>query len=166
MRRDHERIAAPQVLLAHPVFHLFADNPALRMPEDQSRPSQFLNRKQVELFSQHAMVALLCFFEAVQIRVQILLREKRRAVNALQLLILLVPKPVSARDVEQLKRLDFSRRRNMRTTTKIEKLAGLVDRNLFIGLGELLDEVALHKVAFTLESLQTLRPLHKFARVG
>ena len=37
---------------------------------------------------------------------------------------------------------------------EIGKLAGAVDRNLFIGLGELLDEVALHEVAFFFELRQ------------
>ena len=53
----------------------------------------------------------------------------------------------------------------MRPAAEVEKLAGLVDRNLFIGLGELLDEVALHEVAFTLEALQAFIARQKFARV-
>ena len=48
---------------------------------------------------------------------------------------------------------------------KSRNLPGLVDRNLFIGLGELLDEVALHEVAFSLELLQALVARQKFARV-
>ncbi len=38
-------------------------------------------------------------------------------------------------------------------------------RNLFIGLGELLDEVALHEVAFRLEALQPFGARQKLARV-
>ena len=37
VRRADQRVAAAQVLFAHPVFHLFADDAALRMPEDQAR---------------------------------------------------------------------------------------------------------------------------------
>ena len=48
---------------------------------------------------------------------------------------------------------------------KVEKLARLVNRDLFIGLGELLDEMALHEVAFALELLQPFGAGKKFARV-
>ena len=77
-----------------------------------------------------------------------------------------VAQPVGAGDVEQLERLDLAGRRNVRAAAEIEELAGLVDRNLFIGLGELLDEVALHEVAFALELFQAFLARQKFARVG
>jgi len=100
------------------------------------------------------MVALFGFFDACQIGVEILLGEKRRAINPLELGILFVSQPVGAGDVEQLEGFDFSvagmcgPRRNPET-------AGFIDGDFFIGLGELLDEVALHEVAFTLELFQT-----------
>ena len=53
----------------------------------------------------------------------------------------------------------------MRPAAEIDKLAGAVDRNLFIGLGELLDEVALHEVAFFFELRQPLVARQKLARV-
>ncbi len=73
VRRTDERVAAAQVLFPHPILHLFADDAALRMPEDQARSGEFLNRKQIELFAEHAMVALLGFFDAVQVGVEIFL---------------------------------------------------------------------------------------------
>ena len=151
VRRVHQRVAALEVLVAHPVFHLLADDAALGMPEDQPRPGQFLDGEQVELLAQHAMVALLRLFQLVQVLVQVLLGEERRAVDALQLRILLVAQPVRAGDVQQLERLDPAGRRDMRPAAEVGELAGLVDRDLFVGLGELLDEVALHEVAFRLE---------------
>ena len=54
----------------------------------------------------------------------------------------------------------------MRSAAEIGKLAGAIDRNLFIGLGELLDEMALHEVAFFFELLQSLLARQKLARVG
>ena len=54
----------------------------------------------------------------------------------------------------------------MRATAEIEKLSRLVNGNLFIGLGELLDEVALHEIAFALELVQSLIARQKFASVG
>src|SRR6266851_2982824 len=112
------------------------------------------------------MVALLRFLDAGQIGVEILLREKRRAVDALQLLIFFVAEPVRAGNVEQLEGFDLSGRRQVGTAAEILKLAGLVNRNLLIGLGELLDEMALHEVAFALVFLQTFLARQKLAREG
>ena len=54
----------------------------------------------------------------------------------------------------------------MRTAAEIGELSGAVNRNLFIGLGELLDEMALHEVAFFFELLQALIARQKLARIG
>ena len=54
----------------------------------------------------------------------------------------------------------------MRAAAEVDELAGLVDGNFFIGLGELLDEVTLHEVAFGLEAFEALGARQKFARVG
>src|SRR6267378_5007061 len=54
----------------------------------------------------------------------------------------------------------------MGTAAEILELAGLVNRNLLIGLRELLDEVAFHKVAFALVLFQTFLARQKFAGVG
>ena len=96
VRRVDHLVAAPQALVAHPVFHDFADDAALGMPEDEAGPGEFLNAEQIELLAQHAMVALGRFFKAREVCVQILLREERRAVDALQLRILFVAEPVGA----------------------------------------------------------------------
>src|SRR3989441_11846790 len=123
------------------------------MPKNQPRPGQLLNGKQVKLLAQHAMVALLRFFDLVQIAVEIFLAEKGSSVNALQLRVLLVSQPVSPGDIQQLECLDCPRRRNVRPAAEVEKVASLVNRNFLIGLGELLDVVALHEVAFAPEFL-------------
>ena len=166
MRGVDQRVAALQVLVAHPVFHLLAHDAALGMPEDQPRPGQFLDGEQVELLAQHAMVALLGFLDLVQVLVQVLPGEERGAVDALQLRVVLVAQPVRAGDVEQLERLDAPGGRDVRPAAEVGELAGLVDGDLLVGRGELLDEVALHEVAFRLEALQALLAREKFARVG
>src|SRR5579864_9046090 len=99
MGRVNQRVAAVQVLGAHPVFHLFADQPAFGMPEDQSRSGQLLDAEEVELLAEHAMVALFGFFERDEVLVKIFLVEERGAVDALQLLVLFVAQPVGAGDV-------------------------------------------------------------------
>src|SRR5450432_4032113 len=93
MRRVDERISALEILFTHPVFHLFADDAALGMPEDQSRAGQFLNREQIQLLAQHAVVPLLGLFGLFEMVFKFLLREKRSPVNALQLWIFLVAQP-------------------------------------------------------------------------
>src|SRR5579864_6695540 len=54
----------------------------------------------------------------------------------------------------------------MWAAAEIEKFSGAVYGYLLIGRGELLDEVALHEVAFVLEALQALRARQKFSRIG
>ena len=53
------------------------------MPENQSRPRQLLDGKQVELLPQHAMVALPGLFLPVEKIVEVFLGEKRRPINSL-----------------------------------------------------------------------------------
>ena len=166
VRSEDQRVAAAEVLVAHPVFHLLADEAALGMPEDEAGAGELLNGEQVELLAEQAMVALLGLFELVEVVVELLLGVERGAVDALELRVLFVAQPVGSGDVEQLEGLDASGGRDVRAAAEVGELAGLVDRDFFIGLGELLDEVALHEVAFGLEALQAFGAGQKLARVG
>src|SRR5450432_504963 len=98
-------------------------------------------------------------------RVKVFFREEGSPVNSLQLLVLLVSQPVGARDVEQLECLDLPGRRNVRSAAEVGELAGAIDGNLFIGLGELLDEMALHEIAVFLKLGQPLVARQKLARI-
>ena len=73
VRRVDQRVAALQVLVAHPVFELLADDAALGMEEDQPGAGQFLDAEQVELLAELAVVALLGLFHLLEVRVQVLL---------------------------------------------------------------------------------------------
>ena len=156
--RVHQGVAALQIFVAHPVLHFFADDAALGVPEDQPRARQFLNGEQIELLSQRTMIALFGLVDLLQVVVEIFLREKRSSIDALQLRILLIAQPVGSGDVEQLECLDFSGGRDVRSAAEVGELTGAVDRDLFIGLGELLDEMALHEIAFFFEFGETLIP--------
>ncbi len=68
------------------------------------------------------MIAFLGLFELRQIFVQFLLGEERRAVDALQLRVLFVPFPISARDREQLECLDFLGGGQVRTAAEIDEV--------------------------------------------
>src|SRR5215213_296676 len=96
MRREDEPVASKQQLPAQVVFHLLADRAAFRMPEDQPLPVLFLNRKQIQFAAQATMIALLCLFTLFQPGIELFLREKGRAVDALHLLLRRVAFPVSA----------------------------------------------------------------------
>ena len=122
VRRVHQRVAAPQILVAHPVFELLADDAALGMEEDKSRPGQLLNAEQVEILAELAMVALLGFLDLLEMRVELFGGEKSGAVNALQLLILLTALPVSAGDGEQLEGLDLRSVRQVRAAAEIDEM--------------------------------------------
>src|SRR4051812_22332039 len=102
------------------------------------------------------MVALLGLFLLLEEVVEIFLGIKRSAVNALKLWVLFIAQPVSAGNIEQLESFDFSSRRNVRAAAEVREFAGSVDRNFFIGLGELLDEMALHEVAVFFELFESL----------
>ena len=73
VRRVDQRIAALQILIAHPIFDQLADDPALGVEENQPRTGQLLDAEQIELLAQLAMVALLGFFELGEVLVELLL---------------------------------------------------------------------------------------------
>ena len=121
------------------------------MPENQSRPGQFLDGKKIELLAQHAMVAFFRLLNIVQVLVEIFFRKEGRPVNSLELRIFLVAEPVRAGNVQQLESLDLAGGWNMRPAAEVDEFAGAIDGNLFIGLGELLYEMAFHEIAFFFE---------------
>ena len=90
--------------------------------EDQPRPGEFLDAEEVELLAQLAVVALLGLFELGQIVVELFLGEERRAVDALQLRVLLVAFPIGAGDGEQLERLDLFGGGHMRAAAEIDEM--------------------------------------------
>src|ERR1700693_2877371 len=122
MRGIDQRVAARQVLIAHPVLDQLAYEAALGMKEDQPRPGELLNAEQIQLLAQLAMIALLGLLHAFQVFGQLLFREVGRAVNALEFRVMLVALPVRARDGEQLERLDSRRSGNVRPTAEVDKV--------------------------------------------
>ncbi len=147
MRRVDELVAAAETLVAHPVFHHFADDAALGVPEDKARAGEVLNAEEIELLAQHAMVAARRFFEAREVLVEFFFREEGRAVDALELRILFVAQPVGAREVCHLEGLDAAGGGDVRAAAEVDELAVAIEAHLFAGRGELRDEVGLHEVA-------------------
>src|SRR6185437_925837 len=88
--------------------------------------------EKLQLFAELSMVALLRFFEAMQIGRQFLVVAPRRSVDALKLRIVGIAAPVSARDLGQLERLsDFARGSEMRSAAEIVPVAVEIDRDVF-----------------------------------
>ena len=125
------------------------------MPEDEAGAGDLLNAEQVKLLAQQAMVALGCFFQVREMGVQILLREKGRAVDPLQLRILLVAEPVCARQRQHLEGLHAAGRRHMRAAAKVDEVAVAIEAYLRPRFRELGHKVGLHEVAVTLELFES-----------
>src|ERR1044071_3946411 len=100
MKRVDERVGALEVLIAHPVLELLADDAALGMEEDEAGSGQFLDAEQVKLFAELAMVALLGLLDLLDVLFEVFRAEEGGPVNALKLLLVLVALPVGAGDRE------------------------------------------------------------------
>ncbi len=128
------------------------------MPEDQSGAGDLLNAEQVELLAQQSMVAFGRFFKASEVCVQILLRKKGGAVDALQLRVLLVSQPISSGQREHFEGLHAACRRHVRTAAEVYELAIAIEAHFGARLGEFGHEVRLHEVAVAFEFGQRLLP--------
>src|ERR1041385_5169431 len=146
VRREDESISAQQQLLAQVVFHLLANRAALRVPEDETLTVFFLNREQIELATQPSMISLLCLFALLQPRVELFLREERRAVDALHLRLRGVAFPVSAGERKQLERAQLVRVRNVWTETEVDKgrAVDVIDAHLLTSL--FVDQLTLQRL--------------------
>ena len=89
------------------------------MPENQSRPRQFLDGKQIQLLPEHAMVAFFGLFLRFQKIVEVFLGEKGRPVNPLELGVLLVSQPIGAGNIQEFESLDLPGRRNVRAPAEV-----------------------------------------------
>src|SRR5207253_2683789 len=115
VRRVDQRVAALQILVAHPVLHDLTDAATLGMKEDQAGTGELLNAVKVELLADLAMIPLLGFLNLLKMLVQILLAEERSPIDALQTRIVLVAFPIRSGDGEQLEGLDARGGGHMRT---------------------------------------------------
>src|SRR5690348_13424916 len=88
VRRVNKTVSATLKLLFKELFHLVADDAALRMPEDQALAIVIVDRKEIELASKSTVVTLLSFFTLLEPGIEFLLLSKSDAVDALHLLAL------------------------------------------------------------------------------
>src|SRR5712692_4690636 len=111
------------------------------------------------------MVALLGFFQAPQVLIEFLLREPRRAVDALQHGVILVAAPVCTSYAHQLERADLAGIFDVRAATQVQKGVLRVDADFLIR--QVFDKLNLIGLPLVAEVLQGLlaRPAIAFERV-
>src|SRR5687768_3426850 len=99
------------------------------MPQDQTRAQTLIGRIKVELMTEQAMIAPLRFLEAVDVFVQIFLREPRSGVDALEHLTPFVAPPVRTGRVKQLEVLQVRCVGDMRPPAEVDERAVGVSRD-------------------------------------
>ena len=132
LRGLHLAIACIVDRAAHIAFELPPDGEAMRVPEYRTM-RLLLQVKQVHLAAQFAMVALGGFFEAQQVRVELLLVEPAGAIDARKLGIILVAAPIGPGNAHQLEcsGVELSGRGQMRAAAHIHPVvARPIDRQL------------------------------------
>ena len=138
----HLDVAAARVLAPAQVLELVPDHHPLRVPERRAR-RDLLEMEEVELHAEPAVVALARLLEPREVRVEIVLRVERGAVDAGQLLVLLVAAPVGAGEPGQLERLDRLRGLQVRPAAEVGEVALGVERDVALGGVDELDLVRL-----------------------
>ncbi|EKE16625.1 MAG: hypothetical protein ACD_10C00887G0003 [uncultured bacterium] len=82
LRATHFLITVVAIDRSHVLLNFLPDRPALRVPENKSR-RLILHMKEIKLLTKSAMIALLSFFQHMQINVKILFFSPGRTVNTL-----------------------------------------------------------------------------------
>src|SRR5262249_38161643 len=121
-------VAARVEDFADELLELAHDQPAVRQPERRAR-RDIVEGVQLELAPELSMVALLGFLEPPQMLVELLLREPRGAVDALEHRVVLVAAPVGAGGREELEVLHVRSRRHVGPAAQIDEVTLLVERD-------------------------------------
>ena len=145
VRRGDELVAPPPVLVLPEILQDLPHDGAVRVPEDEPRPGGFLDAEQIERRPEPAMVALFGLFEQSQVLLELLLGREGRAVDPLQLLVLLGTLPVGAGYRQQLERADPAGRGQVRTGAEVHEVVLPVARDHRAAF--LVDELHLQVVA-------------------
>src|SRR5690606_26131938 len=95
------------------------DDGALRVPDGQPRADLVREGEEVEFLSEAPVVALRGLLEALEVLREFGLRGPRRAVDPLELRVLLRPAPVRRRDPGELVGAERTGVRDVRTTAQV-----------------------------------------------
>ena len=104
---------------------------AFRMPKDQAAAGVLFDREEIEFDAEFAMIAPLSFLDAGQVRRKFVAVVPRRAVNALEHRLVLVPAPVRSGDGGQFERADTAGGFGVPAAAEIGEVADRVERDRF-----------------------------------
>ena len=145
---EDEIVTATDTFFAHPVFHGLADEASLWVPEDEAGSGYLLDGEEVELLAEDAVVAGLDLFEALEVGFEVLGVEEGGAVDALELLVLFVAEPVGSGDGGDFEGFDAACGGDVGAAAEVGEGTVAVEGDFVAGLGEAVDEVELHELAF------------------
>src|SRR5690606_20328873 len=117
-RLDLEEVVA--LPLAHELLERVVELRAARRPE-RGAGGVREELEEVQLLAEHAMVALARLLEPVEVRLELVLLEERRRVDALEHLPLLVAAPIGAGGVQQLEVLQVRRVGDVRPAAEVDE---------------------------------------------
>ncbi len=136
------------------------------MPEDETLTVFVLNRKEIQLLSESAMVALFRFLTLTNPIFELLLSRECGAVDALHLILLGIAFPICARESQKFESLDLPGVRHMRTEAEVDerRVVYVVDARGAVDL--LVDQFTLERFLTLLEDLEDLRLVDVLAAIG
>ena len=120
--RNHLREAADGVLAAHDLHHAVLEARAVR--EEEAGAGRVGGvEEQFLLLAEFAVVALLGLLEALDVLVEQVLGRERRALDAHQVVVLVVAEPVGRRVLHDFEGLHFAGRRHVQFQTQVDEVA-------------------------------------------
>src|SRR5205085_2914645 len=154
LRRLHLAIAGGIELAAHIGFELAPDEIALRMPEDRTM-RLLLEVEEIHLLADLAMVTLGRLLEPDEMRLELLLVQPARAVDARELRVVLVAAPIGAGDPRQSERLgiELARGGEMRAAAHVHPVVARPVNRQLLALGKLGRPFRLERLALVLPAL-------------
>ena len=157
LRRDDLLVAVLHVQVAHVAEEEVVDRRTLRQ-EERRGGREGMEDEKPELLAELAVIAGLRRFEALEVLVEILLRQEHGAVNALQHRIPLVAFPVGAGRMRKLEDAEPPRGRDVRAAAKVDEVLLLVAREA--ALGNARDDLDLQRVVLRREDRDGLGLRH------
>ncbi len=132
LRSAHFLVTVACLGAAHVILQRGIKPPAFGVPEHLPH-GFFLKMEQAHFLADPAMIALFCFFQLVQVRIQFLLIAPCRAVHTGEHGVTMVPTPISACHLHQLESsANILGGAQMWTTAQIQPFTLPIDGNFFI----------------------------------
>ncbi len=122
LRGDDLLVAAAGILRAEILEERVVEDRPFRMEEGRRRRPR-VEGEEVELLAEPAVVAGLRVFQPLQVLLELLLRQERGPVDALEHRVLLVPLPVRPGGVGQLEDPELSRGGDVRAAAEIDEFS-------------------------------------------